>query len=1698
MTNSRSNSIDSTESDEEVRITDLNNYTHNEIMKIYEHLDSLDKKMASFQKVMSPASIDEIHERLDKIEAQLKLQNEFITNSDINDIKKEIQELKEQTYSNIKTQKEIRCLKYEVRLLKKSNNNNIQVQSRDIPVENTQNEQDTLKLQKQIDSMDNAIRCLKFEVKKLKETPSPEAVPIPTAAPVENSVHPEDIEKLQKDIDSMDNAIKCLKFEVKKLKETPVPAPAPVVQERAVPVIPDDLVQRVDNAQETSTKANDTATDAQQQIAALKSENEELKSDVKCLKYEVKKLKDAPVPESSPVEQAAPVPVVIPDEFIQQIKDANDKSAQACEKADKASQDIDGLKQQNVETTNKVNEIITGHKSMTDDMKCLKYEVKKLKDAPQPEPTPVVEERSAPSIPDDLVQRVDDAQQTSTKANEAVTNAQQQIVALKTENEQLKSDMRCLKYEVKKLKDAPVQEAAPVEQAEPAPIVIPDEFIQQIKDANDKSDKAVEQANKASQDIDGLRQQSTETTSKVNEQFVAIQNDNSKLKSDVKCLKYEVKKLKDAPQPEPVQERAAPAIPDDLEERVDNAQQASAKANDVAVAAGLKADDAHQQIEDLKKENEKLRSDMGCVKYEVKKLKEAPVPDPVQERAAPAIPDDLVERVDNAQQTSARANEGVDDAQKKLEEANKRIDTLMDENEDMKTDIKCLKYEVKRLKNAPALMAAPVEERAVPELPEDIVERVDNAQQTSTKANEAVEDLKKENATLRSDMKCMKYEVKKLKEAPAPEPVQERAAPAIPDDLVERVDNAQQQSTKANDVAVAAGLKADDAHQQIENLKKENEKLRSDISCMKYEVKKLKDAPAPAPVPVEERAIPEIPDDLVERVDNAQQTSTKANDAAVAAGQKADDAHQQIEDLKKENATLRSDMKCMKYEVKKLKEAPAPEPVQERAVPEIPDDLVERVDNAQQTSTKANDAANDANKQIEGLKNENEDMKTDIKCLKYEVKRLKNAPALMAAPVEERAVPELPEDIVERVDNAQQTSTKANEAVEDLKKENATLRSDMKCMKYEVKKLKEAPAPEPVQERAAPAIPDDLVERVDNAQQQSTKANEGVDDAQKKLEAANKRIDDLKNENESLKADMKCMKYEVKKLKDTPAPEPVEQAPQPVVIPDEFIQQIKDANAKSDKAVKDIDAVRADNENIHKDMKCMKYEVKKLKEAPAPEPVQERAAPAIPDDLLERVDNAQQQSTKANEGVDETQKKLDEANKRIDTLKNENESLKADMKCMKYEVKKLKDTPQPEPVQERAAPEIPQDLVERVDKASKDAEDAGNKAGETQKKLDDATKTINKLKKENDSLKEDMKCMKYEVKKLKDAPQPEPVKEQAAPAPATIPDELLTRINKASKRSHHASKHCRQLDQKAGEINEKINAIDRDMKCMKYEIKKLKDAPENEPAQERAAPVTPAIPDDLVERVDKASKQSHHASKVAKDADSKATDLSNKLEQIQADNDKLKAENKKMNDDIKCMKFEVKKLKDTPQQEPAKERAAEPVVIPDEFVQQIKEANDKSDKAIQQANKATKDIEDAQNKAQEANFKVDRLKKDHDTMNEDMKCIKYEVKKLKDTPVVAQERAAPEIPDDLVERIDKVESNSTKASEDAKDAEIKADEAQKKLDDAAKRLDRLKKDNESLKEDMKCMKYEVKKLKENSSKQDEKGNSKRNEKAVLN
>ena len=201
-----------------------------------------------------------------------------------------------------------------------------------------------------------------------------------------------------------------------------------------------------------------------------------------------------------------------------------------------------------------------------------------------------------------------------------------------------------------------------------------------------------------------------------------------------------------------LEQRRIPERVNAVEMRVDEIRR-----SDVAGAIA----EAKKDAEEAKKATEKLQKDVTHLGFEVARC----------ERATEAA-------VDRHALDKLRVE--ITDAKKDAEEAQNEAEKLHD-------DVRCLEYEVNRLKARPERVAGErVSEAAVdPQFIDDLCEAIAEAKKVADK--------------VKVDVRCLKYEVKKLKARPEPvayEPALERVSKA--------------------------------------------DKLKQDVRCLKYEVKRLK------------------------------------------------------------------------------------------------------------------------------------------------------------------------------------------------------------------------------------------------------------------------------------------------------------------------------------------------------------------------------------------------------------------------------------------------------------------------------------------------------------------------------------------------------------------------------------------------------------------------------------------------------------------------------------------------------------------------------------------------------------------------------------------------------------------------------------------------------------------------------------------
>ena len=260
--------------------------------------------------------------------------------------------------------------------------------------------------------------------------------------------------EMKASLNTMNSNVECLTFEVKKLKDEAAKKKEKEATERALTVNDIDVDQIKGDVSNNMNLTNQ-----------LQQENTQLKQTMQGLQTKIDQL-------TSQINQRANAPVVIPDEYVQRVHDVHTQSSKANRKAADLHHDVEDIKNKNNSTSTCIEQLNAENQSLKDEMRTLKHEIKGLKDAAKEKEVPV-EVPVASQIPDDLVDRVDDAQNHSKLANEdadyarnrascanmkgdsaasKAIEANYKVDLLKIENEKLRSDLKVLKYEVKKIK----------------------------------------------------------------------------------------------------------------------------------------------------------------------------------------------------------------------------------------------------------------------------------------------------------------------------------------------------------------------------------------------------------------------------------------------------------------------------------------------------------------------------------------------------------------------------------------------------------------------------------------------------------------------------------------------------------------------------------------------------------------------------------------------------------------------------------------------------------------------------------------------------------------------------------------------------------------------------------------------------------------------------------------------------------------------------------------------------------------------------------------------------------------------------------------------------------------------------------------------------------------------------------------------
>ncbi|KAK8841109.1 hypothetical protein M9Y10_027309 [Tritrichomonas musculus] len=435
---------------------------------------------------------------------------------------------------------------------------------------------------------------------------------------------------------------------------------------------------------------------------------------------------------------------------------------------------------------------------LTKSLNCLKYEVKKLK------------QKSVASDSQEISQQeINDIKKSLLEINQQCNKMTHSIHCLKYEVKHLKENPqssihvnhiseraeshkkpRYMKYEIKKLKEQPLPES-------------------QESASEEIQENSYEPMLSYESDLQEIRNSLVETQN-INLQ---LQQDNMKIKNDLKCIKYEIKKLKDTLSQNIMNSNVAVSHEKDVFEI-----KYSIKCLKYEVKKLKDSYSASVNYDPSQDQNKQQPKHAKYTKYEVKKLKEQPLPEShnyeeeVQERSV---------------QPSSLNDADLQEIKNALLETKKINTQIQQDNNKFKNDIKCIKYELKKMKNAPLLIQNPEDNsdnskllnelHAVKIKIHKIKKQIANS---NASINNDSEDLQQHISQIDNNVKCLKYEIKRLKKRPI-------SSEAINDSIENQIKCLKYEIKK---------LKKQPSHNYPTD-----DKVIQDIKCLKYELKKLKE-----------------------------------------------------------------------------------------------------------------------------------------------------------------------------------------------------------------------------------------------------------------------------------------------------------------------------------------------------------------------------------------------------------------------------------------------------------------------------------------------------------------------------------------------------------------------------------------------------------------------------------------------------------------------------------------------------------------------------------------------------------------------------------------------------------------------------------------------------------------------------------------
>ncbi|KAK8888517.1 hypothetical protein M9Y10_039596, partial [Tritrichomonas musculus] len=1043
----------------------------------------------------------------------------------------------------LELERSVKCLKYEVKQLKQQ-----QIQSKDQDREfqqeienlrklNFQGEQkdqqtdtnkttenikeDISEISSQLSDHSSSIRCIKYELKKLQKK-------IQEAPDDKFKLSRYDDVRTELNGDNQENElISSFQTEIQKSKTR--------IEQNESQI---DIINNHDNLIDQHISSIDSS------IQNFEQNNQIYQRELKCLKFEVKKMKE---------ELSNSTPIF--DKF----DNCTNRISSLEDSFNIIKNDFEEVNQQNGRTFHCLKHAL---KSLL-----VKINKEELKEQHKQEQDPTLQTHKVPSSEEE----------------------KEEIVSVKSKVSELYRMMRCLKYEIKQLKEWKNNEFANRREAEEltglpeinaTSNLSDDKCLTNIENQINKLVKDNIEKDKTIADIRNVikclkhellntKAQTKNLTTSLKEGFESVRQDIEglniieptkpeekrleELKNELKCLKYEIKKLK---------ERSTDKEPGN-NIHGDYITTTSAQEREIEILAENKhiedeikmlKNQLNSILSNTNQDQDSMNESLRCLKHEIKLLKQQFQYTQIPSRADEHL-DNLANTIqqlkDNYQtkfQSQEQQIEEINNKQKDQHQLINNVLQLIEKSNLNETDnLDSIKQQFKE--SLSELLQKELEGRKTPTneqeeiLPQDQSadsgisgslqeSQLQTAGQQTPILNLSEKDYRKDAIELKETLDILKKEL---------------------------------EDSKSKLIEVNANMKEDlealekKIFDKINNLSSERSNFENNLRCFKHEIKLLKSR-ASTEVPTNDDSLQEVIDSqhktdelLSSLTDKVHQHDDLWKEMLESINKLTNGTNQEEEEVRSEfksslekllgrehseeqNNQPMTDQEGHHHQIVDIIELPNALRELQTEIEELQPRPEEKVTTEEQSHKEEDEAINDLQERMNKQDNE-------LKCLKYEIKKLKERPIIdnvIPANIEEREA-EVPSEVPHNDDDRL-----------------SELEESLRCLKHEIKLLKSRPISAIPTERSSETAPVERVSQELNAIKSIVDSNNAELNEQKEAQEL------LKSEIESLKA------------------------------------QLKEEQDKSNKGTEELPISPTNNEDdrfesIEESLRCLKHEIKLLK-----------------------------------------------------------------------------------------------------------------------------------------------------------------------------------------------------------------------------------------------------------------------------------------------------------------------------------------------------------------------------------------------------------------------------------------------------------------------------------------------------------------------